>query len=132
MMRRIARRRISASPEDVMAVLCDTSRWPQWRPGLTGITNLSDPAIVLAAAWHEERTLAYAATGHGIDVLFRWTTRAEDGRTQLAQETAIRATGLRHFFAGTAKRFLEEQHAAPDALRDLKQAPHPLNPPARP
>lgn len=139
MMRRSVRRRVTATPDQVMAALLDHARWPRWRPGLEAVTHVSDAPIMLATAWTERRrlggrtvsllaravdvdpprTFAYTVRGDGFDASFRWDTRWDNERTLVTQDIAVRTVGLRNFLSGASKALLEQQDAALDELRTL-------------
>ena len=139
MMRHSVRRRMTATPEQLMAAILDNNHWPRWRPGLETVTHVSDAPIMLATAWNEHRRLAgrnlsflaravevdpprafaYTASGDGFDVSFRWDVRPDSERTLVTQDVAVRTVGLRNFLSSAAKSFLDQQNAALDELRTL-------------
>jgi uncharacterized protein YndB with AHSA1/START domain len=51
-----ARRTLPAPVEDVWEVLEDPSRWPEWWPGLVGVTSTVRRALAPGALWQLEGT----------------------------------------------------------------------------
>ena len=54
------RRRISASPERVLATILDLDRAPEWVPNLVRIERLTDGPVEVGSRWREVRRLSGA------------------------------------------------------------------------
>jgi len=136
MMRRTISRRMALQPQVLMAALLDIRTWPNWRPGVTEVTGVSDSPIRSATAWTEGHTIAgrpYAfltrvvefdpphtlsisSSGDGLQSTVRWTLRSEDEATIVIQDAGAQSHGFRNALAGAAKRFLDQQDHALESL----------------
>lgn len=137
MLSRVVRKHLQCTPDEAMEAVQGISTWTRWRPGIDLVHGLSDPALLVATTWIEERHVgtsqirlharaicadreifAYHATGDGVRLTCRWQVKWDDDRALVIYDVAAHATGLRHMFRATARRLLDQEAATLDALRD--------------